>query len=440
LKSDQIDANSPLAFEYDLNDNRLRHSADDASRVTGYLYADDSNRLTRSNQFQSGDPQSTSPRRDLVYNDAGRLFELREGGILVAQYVYNDEGQRTRKTVFNSNGSVRAITIFHYDHSGYLITETTEVGDLIRDYLWLEGMIPVAQIDGNAGFETVTYLHTDHLMTNRLATDGVQQVVWRWEGEAFGNTEVQEIGATTINLRFPGQYFDEETGLHYNMQRYFDPDLGRYITSDPIGLSAGLNTYTYANVNPIGEIDPTGEIVPLLIAIYVAVEFAISAYDAYDTARTLLDPCETAGAKVSAAGLFVVGMVAPGGGYGQLRHLPIKNVTKRSADRRLRNADGTFAYDGGPKTRNSNSTHGNTRTGDTEATLYGKFDADGNFEKWGISQGASKRYSASELAGGRIKEYRRGPRDQMLGRERKLVERFPGPKNKEPWAGAKRSN
>ncbi|WP_237319182.1 RHS repeat-associated core domain-containing protein [Vibrio sp. J1-1] len=113
-------------------------------------------------------------------------------------------------------------------------------------------------------------------------------------------------------------------------------------------------------------------------------------------------------------------------------------VTKRSADGRLRNADGTFAYDGGPKKSSTNSSHGNTRTPDTEATLYGKFDANGNFEKWGISQDASTRYSAKELAGGRIKEYRRGPRDQMLDRERRLVERFPGPKNNEPWAGSRR--
>jgi hypothetical protein len=72
--------------------------------------------------------------------------------------------------------------------------------------------------------------------------------------------------------------------------------------------------------------------------------------------------------------------------------------------------------------------------------LYGKFYANGNFEKWGISQDASTRYSAKELAGGRIKEYRRGLRDHMLDRERRLVERFPGPKNNEPWAGSRRPN
>jgi RHS repeat-associated protein len=176
----------------------------------------------------------------------------------VALYLYNDEGQRTRKSVFNPDGSVQVTTIFHYDHSGYLITETTESGDLIRDYIWLEGMTPVAQIDDTAGFETVAYLHTDHLMTNRLATDEVQQVVWRWEGEAFGNTEAQGLGATTVNLRFPGQYFDVESNLHYNMHRYYDPILGRYITADPIGLSGGLNTYGYVGGHPTIYVDSTG--------------------------------------------------------------------------------------------------------------------------------------------------------------------------------------
>lgn len=83
--------------------------------------------------------------------------------------------------------------------------------------------------------------------------------------------------------------------------------------------------------------------------------------------------------------------------------------------------------------------HGNTRTSATEATLYAKFDRNGNFEKWGISKDPDSRYTLSEMAGGWLKPLRTGPRDLMLDKERRLTERFPGPKNKEPWAGIKKS-
>ena len=178
-------------------------------------------------------------------------------------YLYNDSGQRTRKTVYQGDGiSIDSITIYHYDQRGYLITETTETGALIKDYIWQQGLHPVAQIDASmpaqAGMpsEGIIYLHTDHLLTNRLATDATRKVIWRWEGEAFGNTPA--LGSVSVNLRFPGQYYDAETNLHYNHFRYYDPELGRYITSDPIGIIGGMNTYGYVEQNPIRYTDRFG--------------------------------------------------------------------------------------------------------------------------------------------------------------------------------------
>lgn len=63
---------------------------------------------------------------------------------------------------------------------------------------------------------------------------------------------------TQETKRLPGQYYDEEINLNYNKHRYYDPSIGRYITSDPIGLAGGSNTYLYANANPIIFIDPLG--------------------------------------------------------------------------------------------------------------------------------------------------------------------------------------
>ncbi len=124
---------------------------------------------------------------------------------------------------------------------------------------------PLAQIKHkrNTGADILSYLHADHLNTPRLATDATQTIVWRWAGDAFGATPPDDDPdadgiAVTVNLRFPGQYFDRETGLHYNWNRYYDPKTGRYITSDPIGLDGGLNTYLYAKANPLIKFDPNG--------------------------------------------------------------------------------------------------------------------------------------------------------------------------------------
>jgi RHS repeat-associated protein len=99
-------------------------------------------------------------------------------------------------------------------------------------------------------------LHTDHLATPRLATDQNQTIVWKWESDAYGATP--PVGSITINLRFAGQYFDAESGWFYNWNRYYLPKEGRYLTSDPIGLKGGSNTYTYVRNNPINLVDPIG--------------------------------------------------------------------------------------------------------------------------------------------------------------------------------------
>ncbi|SFZ74152.1 RHS repeat domain-containing protein [Chitinimonas taiwanensis] len=109
-----------------------------------------------------------------------------------------------------------------------------------REYLHL-GNLPVALVDLGSD---IRYIHTDHLGTPRLVSDALKHPVWAWQGEPFGATQANEDpedsgAAYTFNLRFPGQYFDKETGHHYNYFRDYDPAVGRYVQSDPIGLAGG---------------------------------------------------------------------------------------------------------------------------------------------------------------------------------------------------------
>ena len=83
---------------------------------------------------------------------------------------------------------------------------------------------------------------------------------WVWENkEAFGNNPPNEVvSGFKFNLRFPGQYFDNETNLNYNIHRDYNPVWGKYTTSDPLGLAAGINTYGYVSGNSLGLSDKLG--------------------------------------------------------------------------------------------------------------------------------------------------------------------------------------
>ncbi len=89
-----------------------------------------------------------------------------------------------------------------------------------------------------------------------------------WENNpapyGYGMGGVNTLSSVKSNLRFPGQYFDAETGLHYNWNRYYDPEAGRYLSPDPIGLAGGMNLYAYVQNDPINFIDPMGLRVQLM--------------------------------------------------------------------------------------------------------------------------------------------------------------------------------
>jgi len=259
----EASATLTASFGYDANGNRLSASVNNLNATLGY--APGSNRLTQVSAAGRTLPVALDasgntvglPTLDLAlaYDGAGRLTTIDRRGTVIARYVYNAHGQRTRKVVGTQT------IVYHYDLAGNLIAETTSNGIPIRAYVYADDT-PLAQITKTTS-ESLVYLHADSLGTPRLATDTNRRVIWSWEGEAFGSTPPNEDTdgdgkRTTVNLRFPGQYADAETGLFYNWNRYYSPQLGRYITSDPIGLGGGLNTYAYVDNNPLRWFDPEG--------------------------------------------------------------------------------------------------------------------------------------------------------------------------------------
>ena len=194
-------------------------------------------------------------------------------------YSYNAMGQRVGRHRAISTACAPAgspcsgaalppeAVVFVYGQQGELLGEYRAAdGAVLREYVWL-GQIPVAVVAPNALLPGATtdifHIHADHLDTPRVVLDTAGRQRWTWlSGEPFGatapNTNPEGLGAFAFNLRFPGQYVDQDSGLVYNHFRDFDPTLGRYTQSDPIGLAGGINTYSYVGGNPISRVDPTG--------------------------------------------------------------------------------------------------------------------------------------------------------------------------------------
>ncbi|WP_395589453.1 RHS repeat domain-containing protein, partial [Pseudomonas sp. TR47] len=113
----------------------------------------------------------------------------------------------------------------------------------------------VDQVEGEA--HKVYYFHTDQIGTPLELSNSEGEIVWQATYRSWGAIEELKVHDIEQNLRFQGQYFDSETGLHYNTLRYYDPEVGRFVTQDPIGLDGGMNFYQYAP-SPVMWVDPWG--------------------------------------------------------------------------------------------------------------------------------------------------------------------------------------
>lgn len=264
-----VTATSSWAIAHDPNGNRRELSLSGVPST--YITEATSNRLlamtnpARSFGYdEAGNTTSDSAGYTAGYDLPGQLAVLSRGG-MSARYSYDTERRRIRKF---TNAGPQSTVIFVYDPQGQLLGEYDQQGRAIREYVWLDD-VPVAVFmpapTDSAGAPLVHFIHTDHQNTPRVVVDREGRQRWSWMAEPFGTTAPPTnpagLGDFTFNLRFPGQYADEESGLFYNWNRYYRREGGDYTQSDPIGLAGrSLSTYTYAGGNPLTQVDPDGRL------------------------------------------------------------------------------------------------------------------------------------------------------------------------------------
>ncbi|MFY0990976.1 RHS repeat-associated core domain-containing protein [Halomonas sp. C05BenzN] len=291
-----------LGFEYDHNANRTARLSDgqrhsyQVNRSNNWLLEAE----TQSYQLDAAGNLVQRGQDSFVYDSHHRLTEATVDGT-TASYAYNVYHQRTSKTV---NGTT---TRFFYGPDGELLAEIDgDSGATLAEYVWLDGT-PLAYLaDGE-----IYHIHVDHLGTPQVLTDATGAIAWEAHYRPFGDAITS--GSLTFNLRFPGQYHDAETGLHYNWHRYYDPQTGRYLTSDPIGLMGGLNPYLYAEANPLYFTDPEGLMAPQLIGggLGFAVSAGMTIYQGGDLSDAFLNGVQAGAAGfISGGGSVAMGVSA----------------------------------------------------------------------------------------------------------------------------------
>jgi RHS repeat-associated protein len=247
-------------WTYDANGNRKSQTGTVAATFSPSTTSNRLNSITgtpaRTYAYDNAGNTLTYGGNTFAYYNSGRMKTATVGSSTTT-YVYNALGQRIEKS-----GGPAGTVLTVYDEAGHIVGEYTSTGSLIEETVWM-GDTPVATIQPSGSSVAVYYIHADHLNAPRMITRSSDNtILWRWDTDPFGtaapNQNPSGVGTFVYNVRYPGQYFDAETGLNYNYYRDLDPQTGRYVESDPIGLYGGINTYAYAASRPTSNVDARG--------------------------------------------------------------------------------------------------------------------------------------------------------------------------------------
>ena len=176
---------------------------------------------------------------------AGQLVEVTRPDGQAVRFAYDALGRRVRKTFAGRT------TRFVWDGND-LVHELANASEAVTWVFEPGTFAPLAKMEGGKRYGVVV----DHLGTPKMMADEAGALAWKAQLDVYGVAR-NDVALTGCPWRWPGQYEDEETGLFYNRFRYYDPEAGRYVCQDPIGLKGGLGPYRYVR-NPLSWLDPLG--------------------------------------------------------------------------------------------------------------------------------------------------------------------------------------
>lgn len=250
----QVTLNNDTHYSYQYDDNGNVILSSQNGQIIKFEYFNNSNQIKSLNgtnyKYDNNGRIINDGSHTYQYDDLGRLTKVDDTWL----YQYNGLNLRTSK----KNLKTGEETHFTYDEEGLLLGEYTKDGKVLREYIYYKSL-PIALIENG----TMYYIHNDHQDIPRVITDHSGKVVWRWDfspkGEISANSDPDNNGEDVVmNLRFKGQFFDAETGNHYNHNRYYQPTIGRYLQPDPMGVGIGGNSYVYVENDTINQVDRTG--------------------------------------------------------------------------------------------------------------------------------------------------------------------------------------
>ena len=266
---DRLASDGGVAYTYDAAGNRMTRT-EDGETITYTLGAGD--RLASYGRAASTMPPHSGaythdaagnvtrierdgrPTLDLAWNSQYQLGSVSTNGVFAESYTYDALGRRV--TTITLEGTTRHV----YDNNWQVVADIDEQGSVVASYVWGEGVDKLLAVTiGGATY----YALTDIQGTVWGYVDSQNNVVACWQYDAWGNVVDEYVAASaaplaSIRYRFQGREWSAATGLINFRMRWYDAEMGRWLSKDPIGLSGGLNLYAFCDDDPTGKKDPLG--------------------------------------------------------------------------------------------------------------------------------------------------------------------------------------